>query len=182
MLLYTVTLKDGRIALIREFSTEDKEKLVAFYESLSAEALQWGLPPYTREHVENYWLKNLQNMIMLVALHDDRVVGHAQIYKFPNPRRKATGDLLIYVHQVFQNVGLGTAMLTELIRLARQEGLHRVSLRTVADNKLAVHAYEKVRFKVEGVMKDCYFGEDDKYYDELVMGLVFGSLAPPVPA
>jgi hypothetical protein len=27
MLLYTVTLKDGRVVLIREFRMEDKEKL-----------------------------------------------------------------------------------------------------------------------------------------------------------
>jgi len=29
-----------------------------------------------------------------------------------------------------------------------------------------------VGFAIEGVMKDSYFGEDGKYHDELVMGLM----------
>jgi ribosomal protein S18 acetylase RimI-like enzyme len=44
----------------------------------------------------------------------------------------------------------------------------------VADNKLAVHLYEKFGFKTEGVLKGSYFGEDGRYRDELAMGLVLG--------
>ncbi|MGC8998596.1 MAG: GNAT family N-acetyltransferase [Candidatus Bathyarchaeia archaeon] len=107
----------------------------------------------------------------MVAFHGDKIVWHAQIFKNPHPRRKGTADLLTYIHQDFQNVGLATAMLTKLIELAKMEGLHRIGLRVVADNKRAVHLYEKLGFKIEGVMKNAYFGEDGKYHDELVMGL-----------
>ena len=40
-----VKLKDGKTVLIREFRMEDKEKLIEMYESLSDEAVRWGLPP-----------------------------------------------------------------------------------------------------------------------------------------
>jgi hypothetical protein len=63
MLLYTATLKDGGIVLIREFEMKDKEKLFEFYESLTAEAVRWGMPPYTRESIERNWLSRLQNFI-----------------------------------------------------------------------------------------------------------------------
>ena len=43
----------------------------------------------------------------------------------------------------------------------------------VAENARAVRLYEKFGFKVEGVLKDAYFGDDEKYRDELVMGLIF---------
>lgn len=124
------------------------------YESLSDEAVRWGMPPYTRERIERGWLSSLQNVIAFVALQDDRIVGHAQIVKFIHPRRKGSGDLVIYLHQDFHNVGLGTAMLTELIRLGRSEGIHRIGLHVIADNKRAVHLYEKLRFTIEGTMKD----------------------------
>jgi diamine N-acetyltransferase len=65
-------------------------------------------------------------------------------------------------------------MLSELIDLAKNEEVHRVGLHVVADNKLAVHVYEKAGFKVEGLMKDSYLSEDGKYHDELVMGLLLG--------
>jgi len=169
-----VKLKDGRTVLIREFKIEDKEKFIAMYKNLSAEAVRWGMPPYTRERREKGWLSNLQNLISIVAFHNDKIVGHAQIFKFPHFRRKCTGDLLVYLHQHFQNVGLGTAMLTKLIELAKKEGLHRIGLDVIADNKRAIQLYQKFGFKIEGVKKDAYFGEDGKYHDELVMGLILG--------
>jgi putative acetyltransferase len=168
-------LKDGRIVKIRKFRISDKEKLIEMYESLSDEAVRWGLPPYNRERLEKGWLSNLQNLIAIVAFYKDKIVGHAQIFKFPNPRRKGTGDLIIYLHQDFHNVGLGTAMLTKLIELANEEGLHRVGLDVIADNKPAIRLYQKFGFKVEGVKKEAYFGEDGKYHDELVMGLILAS-------
>ncbi len=137
--------------------------------------MRWALPPYTRERLESGWLSNLQNLIILVALHENRVVGHAQIFKFPNPRRKGVGDLLIYLHQNFHNQGLGSAMLAELIKLAKAEGLQRLGLHVVADNKPAVRLYENFGFKTEGVLKGSYFGEDGRYHDELAMGLMLAS-------
>lgn len=172
MLLYTATLKDGRVVLIREFRMEDKEKLIEMYESLSAEAVRWGMPPYTRENIEKNWLSRLQHFIPLVALHGEKIVGHAQIFSFPHPRRKGTGDLAMYLHQGFHNVGLGSIMLTELLRSAREEGMHRINLHVIADNEIAVHLYEKFGFKIEGVLRDSYYGEDERYHDELVMGLI----------
>jgi RimJ/RimL family protein N-acetyltransferase len=157
---------------------EDKEKLIGMYASLSSEAVRWGMSPYTKEVIER-WLSNLQNLIVLVALYDDKIVGHAQIFKFPHPRRKGACDLAIYLHQDFHNVGLGTAILTKLIELAKKERLHRIGLSVIADSKLAVHLYQKLGFKIEGVMKDAYLGEDGKYHDEIVMGLILANSTSP---
>lgn len=166
-----VKLKDGRTVLIREFRMEDKEKLIRMYASLSDEAVRWGMPPYTRERIEG-WLSNLQNLIIVVAFYNDRIVGDAHIFKFPHSRRKGTGDTVIYLHQDFHNVGLGTKMLTKLIELAKKEGLPRIGLSVIAGNKRAIHLYQKFGFKIDGVMKETYLGEDGKYHDELVMGLI----------
>jgi len=168
----TVKLKDGRTVQIRLLKPEDKDKLVEMYESLSSEAVRWGMPPYTRETLEGGWFRNLQHITAVVAFYGDKIVGHAQIFKFPHPRRKGTADLLTYVHQDFQNVGLGAALLSRLIEIARNEGLRRIGLYVVADNKRAIRLYQKFGFKIEGVMRDAYFGDDGKYHDMLVMGLL----------
>lgn len=168
----SVKLKNGRAVQVREFQMEDKEKLIGMYESLSDEAVRWGMPPYNRERLERGWLSNLQNITAIVAFYNDKIVGHAQIYKFPHSRRRGTCDLLIYLHQGFHNVGLGTKMLTKLLELAEKEKLHRIELSVIVDNKQAINLYKKFGFKVEGVKKDAYLGEDEKYHDELVMGLI----------
>ena len=69
-----VKLKDERTVLIREFQIEDKGKCIEMYESLSAEAVRWGMPPYTRERLEKGWLSNLQNLISIVAFYNDKIV------------------------------------------------------------------------------------------------------------
>ncbi len=179
MVHVVVELKDGRQVLVRDYQLGDKEGLIGFCESLSDSALRWALPPYTRERLESGLLSNLQNLTILVSLHGNQIVGHAQMFKFPNPRRKGVGDLLIYLHQDFQNQGLGTAVLSELTKLAKNEGLHRLGLHVVADNKPAVRLYEKFGFKVEGVLEGSYFGEDGRYHDEIAMGLMLASSTNP---
>ena len=119
-------------------------------------------------------IRDRQNLIAIAAFYNNRIVGHAQIFKFPHPRRKGTGDLIIYLHQDFHNVGLGTIMLAKLIELAKKEKLHRIGLDVIVDNRQAIGLYQKFGFKIEGVKKDAYFGEDRKYHDELVMGLLLG--------
>jgi RimJ/RimL family protein N-acetyltransferase len=174
-----VKLKDGRSVLIREFRIEDKENFIEMYESLSAEAVRWGMPPYNRERLERGWLSNLQNLISIVAFYNGKIVGHAQIFKFPHSRLKGTGDLVIYLHQDFHGVGLGTAMLSKLIEWAKKERLHKIGLTVVAENKPAINLYKNFGFKIEGVKRDAYFGEDEKYHDELVMGLILANSTSP---
>ena len=170
--MWLVRLKDGREVTVRFLTAEDKERLVEMFASMSDEALKWGMPPYTREVVER-WINNIPSLIPLVAEDNNHIVGYATIYKHPHPRRKGVSDLAMYLHQDFHNAGLGTAMLQYLLGLARKEGVHRIGLHVIADNKIAIHLYEKSGFKVEGAMKDSYFGADGKYHDEIVMGITW---------
>jgi putative acetyltransferase len=141
---------------------------------MSTKALEWGNPPYTDEVVDR-WVSDLENMIALVAVYDKRIVGLAMIGKGTRERRRGVGDLAMYLHEDFQNEGLGTAMLSRLLNLTEKEGLHRIGLHVIADNKIAIHLYEKFGFRREGILKESYFGQDKRYHDELVMGLVLSN-------
>lgn len=166
-----VRLRNGQTILIRRLLLKDRISLLKMYSSLSTEAIRWGMPPYD-EAVIDRWLSNFRNLIGLVAINKDEIVGHAQIYRFPHKRRKGVGDLLIYIHQDFQHAGLGTQMLTRLVETAKRQKLHKLNLEVAAENEAALHLYEKFGFKVEGTSKDSYFGEDKKYHDLLIMGLI----------
>ena len=172
--MWTVKTKDGRTVTLRFPVCEDKKGIVEFFASMSTEALEWGNPPYTDEVVDR-WISNLENMIAVVAVDDKRIVGYGMIGKGTRERRRGVGDLAMYLHQDFQNAGLGTAMLGLLLNLAEKEGLHRIGLHVIADNKIAVHLYEKFGFRREGVLKESYFGQDKRFHDEVVMGLILSN-------
>ena len=167
-----ILLKDGRTVLLRFFVPADKEALVAFYAGLSPDTLRWSLPPYDRQKIER-WLSDSTNSFELLAFHKDKIVGHLHAFRYAwNPRILGNGELIIYLHQDFQGIGLGTAMMREAISIARQKGIHHLVLSVVADNRNAIKLYEKVGFQHEGLRREDYLGEDGKYHDMVDMGLL----------
>ena len=173
--MWKLKLRDGREVTVRFLAEKDRVELFQMFSSMSEKALEWGMAPYTMEVIER-WIKNIQNLISLVAEHNNRIVGYASILKFPHPRRKGVGDQLIYLHQDFHSVGLGTAMMEKLLQLAKKESMHKIELTVVADNKIALHLYNKLGFQTEGISKDSFFGSDGKYHDMIKMGLILDQL------
>ena len=166
-----MTLKDGRSVRLATYRPEDKEALVSMYASMSPEAIKWGLPPYDRPRIER-WTTDLTNNITLLARLEERIVGHLQLFRIPFERRKGVGEVFIYIHQDFQNIGLGTMMMKRAIELAKERGFHRLGLTVVADNHRAIKVYEKVGFKKEGIARETFYGGDHRYHDEVEMGLL----------
>ena len=166
-----VVLKDGRSVKIRSYKPSDKEGLVSMYAGLSRESLRWSMPPYNRERIERM-TSDLNNSIIVLGFDGQRVVGHLQISLATNARFRGTGELFIYLHQDFQNAGLGAALMTEGIAQARTRSIHRVELTVVADNHRAIRLYEKIGFQREGLKRENYLGEDGKYHDEVEMEIL----------
>ena len=146
--MWKFTLKDGREVIVRPLTVEDKDGLFQMFSSMSDKALKWSMAPYTMEVIER-WMSNLKNLIVLVAEWNNRIVDYAMIYKFLHPRRRGVGDLALYVHQDFHNVGLGTAMMKKLLQLAQKEGMHKIELYVVEDDIVAIHLYKKSASKLK---------------------------------
>ena len=166
-----VRLKDEREITLRLLELSDRDRLVHLFSTMSEEALEWGMPPYTKETIDR-WLSNFERSIPLVAICEDRIVGYAGIFKHAHPREKGIADFGIYLHQDFHNVGLGTVMTETLLSITEEQGLHRVGLHVVEDNLAAVNLYKKLGFVIEGTMREAYYGADKKYHNLLVMGIL----------
>jgi RimJ/RimL family protein N-acetyltransferase len=153
------------------YRPSDKQGLVSMYEDLSKESLRWSMPPYNRERIERM-TSDLENRIIVLGFDGERVVGHLQISLATNARFRGTGELFIYLHQDFQNAGLGAAFMTEGIAQAKARRMHRVELTVVAENHRAIRLYEKIGFQREGLKRENYLGEDGNYHDEVQMGIL----------
>lgn len=165
-----VVLKDGRRVYVRQLQMSDKEAMVDFYTSLSPEVLRWALPPYDRVRVERFF-GSPEQLMGVVGVVDDKVVGHLHIFRFVS-RMSHVGELIIYIHQNFLNIGLGSAMMREGIRVAKARGLRRIQLTVIEGNEGAIRLYEKLGFQREGTRDDSYLGEDGRYYASIDMGMI----------
>ena len=168
---HIISLKDGRTVSIRPGTADDKEGILAMFSTMSEEALRWGMPPYTRDRIDR-WFASPQDMIGLAAVGEGRIVGWCSIYKQPHPRRKGIGDLGIYLHQDFHGAGLGTAMTKQVLALAEEQGMHRIGLEVVEDNRIAVRLYRRAGFRVDGKLRDSYFSDDNRYHTSLIMSKI----------
>jgi RimJ/RimL family protein N-acetyltransferase len=165
-------LKDGRTVSVRPYELTDFETLVEMFDSLTAEALRWGLPPYDRQRLER-WVADTKRNIVLVALDGRHVVGVAAILGSTfSSRLKGIGEFLTYVHQDYQGRGLGTFLTKMSIEEAKRKAFHKIQLQVVADNVAGIKAYERAGFVHEGRLKESFYGEDGAYHDEIAMGII----------
>lgn len=150
---------------------DDKEQLLSMVTSLSTDALLWSNPPYDEAKIDR-WMSGTKSGLSIVAIFENKIVGIAAIHQFTRPRERGIGDMMLYIHQDFHGVGLGTVMTENLLVLAKRKGLHRMGLEVVEDNDAAVRLYKKLGFEIEGTKRDAYYGADGKYHNMLVMGIL----------
>ncbi len=170
--MWKAKLKDGKEVLLRFRRIDDTNKLFQMFSSMSEKSLEWSMAPYTIDVIER-WIQDTPNLIPIVSEYQEKIVGQAVIHKYPHQNKKGIGELSIYVHDDFQNIGLGTALTKKILELAKKEKMHRIELGVVAENEIALHLYEKCGFQIEGLSKDNFYGRDGKYHDAIKMGLIF---------
>ncbi len=146
-----IILKDkfGSPFLIRLYQKEkgDYVPLKEMYQGFEPKEATQGLPPRS-DCSREWWLKSLlRGGTNLLAIMEEKVVGHAVLLEIEPCRRC---EYLVFVHQDYQNRGIGTA-LTRVVRdLAEEMGYCQIWLTVEAINFKAIHVYEKVGFCLVG--------------------------------
>ncbi len=152
------TDRKGDLITLREYDhVKDRENLVDMYESFTPENRCLGLPPSTRIGIE-MWVDYLaEDGFSVVAEIGEKIVGHCSIV--PSEDGKVV-DLSIFVHQDYQDRGIGQRMLKKMIEYCKSAGFEGITLITERTNKRAIHVYKKLGFEVV----DMHF-EYDMYLD-----------------
>jgi len=144
--------KKGEEILIRQYNhEEDREKLIEMYETYDPDYRCLGLPPISRRAIEN-WIDYLAEYgFAIVAEKDGRIVGHLVIV----PTEDGKVDLTIFIHQDYQNRGLGQEMMRLIIDYCKKAGFKGIMLVTERTNARAIHVDEKMGFKILAPYYEC---------------------------
>jgi putative acetyltransferase len=169
------TAKNGKKVDFRPKQSGDMEMLWKMFSTLSEKSLSNIVPPFTRERIEN-WTSNINydEVLTIVAIikekNKQRIVGSTSLKFNPQETSKHKAEFSITVHDDYQNMGLGTAMLKHLLDIARMKKLRKVWLRVNTDNDRAVHVYKKAGFEIEAKLCKERFVKG-KYVDEYIMAI-----------
>ncbi len=123
---------------------ENREALVEMYTDFDPAERAQGIPPVGEAAIRE-WLDHLlcQDCYNVVATHDGELIGHATLVG----DGEGAYELAIFVHQNYQDAGIGTKLLEALLGHAAANEVEKVWLTVERWNKPATYLYQKVGFE-----------------------------------
>ena len=176
-LLRKITLKNGELLVLREPLEGDAKDMIEYLNTVGGESdnLLFGKDEFhlTVEQEMEYIKKvrNDSNMHMVLGFINNSIVSIAEIRCLSRKRISHNSEIAISVKKEYWGNGIGSAVMQELIRFAKDhKDIRNISLGVKASNLNAIRMYEKFGFIKVGVHKN-YFNINGNYDDEYIMDL-----------
>lgn len=170
-----IKLKDGRTALFRTPATSDAEEMLQYLIKTAGETPFLLCPPEERAmpiEAEEAFLQGMrdsENKVMIACIVDGKLAGTCQISYSPRCRLRHRGGIGIALLKEYWGLGIGTAMLTELIRIAKDWGLMQLELEVIEGNERAIALYERMGFETVCAKPNAIRLEDGTLLKEFLM-------------
>lgn len=144
----SVTLRDGREALLRPLRSSDRERIIAAFDRLSEESRYRRFFAPLRELSDRSleYLTEIDHSdheaIIALDRDSDELVGVARYVRVERDSDRA--EAAVVVADDWQHVGLGRALLERLVARARAEGVCRFRALVQADNRRALELLTEI--------------------------------------
>lgn len=129
---------------------------------------------YSHANIED-WIKRHSNrddeiLWTIADAKNDACLGHVGLYQIDRRVRKGQFAILIG-DKTLWGKGVGTRVTKAVVSWAfAQLNLHKVSLHVLTNNDRAIHIYEALGFRPEGILRDEQF-RDGRYLDLMLMAV-----------
>lgn len=174
-----IKLRDGRDALLRSPSADDAEEMLGFLKKIATETdfLIRGAddPLMPLEDEKKYLEKNRgsENDLMICCFIDGngtyRLAGSCGLSFGARKKIRHRVNLGISVLKEFWSLGIGTTLMNEADRAAREKGALQIELEFVEGNSRACALYKRCGFRLAGVHPDAFLMPDGTLKNEYLM-------------
>lgn len=173
------TLTDGIEGIVRNVKSEDAERMLAFLKDVSGETeflLRYPEEYKLTVEQEKSFLEEIEkseNQVMITAFIDGEIAGNASISPIGYCMKLShRANFAIAIRKKYWHKGLGTLLMEEALKAAKEAGYEQVELGVYHDNPRARAMYERFGFEEWGIMKQAFKMKDGSYRDEIMMGKV----------
>jgi GNAT superfamily N-acetyltransferase len=153
-------LKDGTSVLLRPLVAEDREGLITFFQSLPEEQRRFLRHDVTDVKIIEFWTEHIDynRAFPLLALIGERIVGDITLHRIPHGWKHHIGNIRVVVEPDYQDRGLGTLLINEIVELATEFGLEKLLTELPLEVPAAIAVFRKAGFStkavIEGLVKD----------------------------
>lgn len=168
-----LVLNDGTEVTLVPLAKDHLEPLRAFYESVSEEERFTLQDDPLDQEVYPLWLRDQERLKAwhVVALKENRIVGHSFLVRDNYGMRRHIGKLSIILSSDFKGKGLGTWMLLDLIKRAMELELEKVVVEIVTGNNYRImDALKRMDFQEIAILKDLCKDRAGNLRDLILMG------------
>lgn len=171
-----ILLNDHRVCTLRSLESQDAKALIGQLRQVSGETrfmlreAQEITMTISQEQAVLQNAREKEDSVMLGVFAGGRLIancGFSPVSSYQRMRHRAS--MGISVISEWWNLGIGTAMMQELIALARQAGYEQLELSVTGANDRARALYQKVGFTECGRIPQAFCYRDGSYDDEVLM-------------
>jgi RimJ/RimL family protein N-acetyltransferase len=164
-------LKDGSRVILRPLVSDDREKLLEFFQGLDARAVSFLRNDVRDPAVIERWVSHLDydRVYPLVAEADGRIVGDVTLHMRKVGWKRHLGNVRLVVAKDYQGRGLGTLLINEIVELAGEFGLEKLVAEIHLQALAAFAAFKKAGFSVKAVFEDLVKDPSGQSSDLVVM-------------
>jgi RimJ/RimL family protein N-acetyltransferase len=134
------------VDLAREVGAEEEGWLITGGE--------WRSPGEERRYLR--WLRHHSDAAVFVAEENGAIIGRLSIARDAHPASEHVADLGLMVAREFRRQGIGTALMEEAERWARDLGVRKLELHVFPHNEAAMALYRGLGYEKEGFRRHHY--------------------------
>lgn len=167
---------EGQNIILRDIVLDDAERFVFWLNDPNVYKFMATRQPTLEK--EKTWIESLAykketDIALAIETKAGKHIGSVGLHKMHKENRNAEMGIMIGDKDYWEK-GYGKDAMRVMLDYAFKElRLHRVELGVYAYNPRAIHVYESLGFKREGIKRERTFYEG-KFYDEIIMGMLAG--------
>lgn len=143
-------LRDGRRVLLRLFSEKDVDALFEFFHRMPLEYRRFAWDNVDNRSLIENWGRNIDygKVFPIIAVDGSRIVADATLHLRDGGPLRLVGRIKWMIDPEYRGAGLGTNLVNQLIRVARERGLRYLSCMLISDLEAdAVRTLEELGFE-----------------------------------
>jgi len=166
-----VTLKDGRMVVIRPMQPDDFERSFDFFCGLPAEDRKYLRVDVTQRNLVERRSTDLdpRRVIRMVALHEDVIVADGSLELEGHGWGENVAEIRLIVAKPYQRFGLGTLLAKELFFLAADRKVDRIVARMMGPQTGVRRMLNRLGFKEEFLIPEQVRDQSGVWQDLIIM-------------
>lgn len=158
---------------IRTIGDTDRDAILAFARSLPEHDLLFLRRDITQVENVEAWLRDIAegSYASIAAWSGGEIVGYTTVASDRMTWTRHVAELRVLVAPAMRGLGLGRLLTEQGFAIARERGVRKMIAQMTTDQEAAVHAFERMGFEREAVLRGQVMDRDGALHDLQIMSL-----------